>query len=120
MDHDTDYGMELILDLHGCQPSAFTRGSVATWFSSVCEMTGMEAREQHWWEEYGHDEPHLNGITAVQFISTSSITIHASEHRRGARINVFTCKRFDPEAVSEFTLRWFGGEIAQQVVVSRR
>jgi len=113
------YGKELILDLHNCDAAAFTKTSIADWFGAVCKATDMEPIRQEWWESYGHEQPHLNGITAVQFISTSSITIHSSVDTRQAHINVFTCKDFDPAVVREITRNWFKGSIVGEVVLGR-
>ena len=107
------YGKELILDLHECDPSRFAKIIVAEWFAEVCFTTDMVPVEAHFWEDDGHGAPnlHLNGITAVQFISTSSILIHASTSLREAHINVFTCKDFDPDVVTRLTCSWFDGRL---------
>ncbi len=113
------FGKELILDLHDCDISTFTKTSIANWFGAICKATKMKPIRQEWWEEYGHEEPHLNGITAVQFISTSSITIHSSVDLAQAHINIFTCKDFDPEVAREITVDWFKGKVVHECVLDR-
>lgn len=113
------YGKELVLDLHECDPARFTEMSVGNWFHQVCWSTDMVPVKAYYWEDSGNIEPHLNGISAIQFISTSSIVIHASTDLRQAHINVFACKDFDAELVAEISKLWFGGKIVSQHVLER-
>ena len=113
------YGKELIVDLHRCSVATFTKESISTWFNAVCEIADMKPIRKEWWEEYGNDEPHLNGITAVQFISTSSITVHACTDLRQAHINFFTCKDFNAQLVLGYTKNWFLGEVVSAVTLER-
>ena len=36
------YGKELILDLHGCETSQFTRSSIEQFCTQLCELIDME------------------------------------------------------------------------------
>ena len=108
------YGNELILDLHDCDVSTFTRESIAEYFSGLCELIDMKREDLHFWDDVGVAEedkqtsPHTQGTSAVQFILTSSIVIHALDQLRAVYINMFSCKAFDPKVAEEFTIEWFG------------
>ena len=108
------YGIELILDLHDCDVSTFTRESISEYFSRLCELIDMQREDLHFWDDVGVAEenkqtsPHTQGTSAVQFILTSSIVIHALDQLRAVYINMFSCKAFDPKAAEEFTAEWFG------------
>jgi S-adenosylmethionine/arginine decarboxylase-like enzyme len=108
------YGIELILDLHECDVSTFTRESISDYFSCLCELIDMQREDLHFWDDVGVAEedkqtlPHTQGTSAVQFILTSSIVIHALDQLRAVYINMFSCKAFDPKAAEEFTAEWFG------------
>jgi len=119
------YGPELILDLHNCDPTTFTRRSLKAYFKKVCELTNMERSKLCWWDDYWvpwfwkETEPHIKGTTAVQFIRTSNITIHTLEIQKAVRLNIFTCKPFDPVIVEAYTLDHFGGKVVNRYFIQR-
>lgn len=113
----SDYGKELILDLHECNPATFTRKSIRAYLKKLCSLIGMQRGDLHWWddlhtpEEEKQTAPHLVGTSAVQFITTSNIIIHTLDILRRVYLNIFSCKDFDDNIVIEFTEGWFGGYI---------
>jgi hypothetical protein len=58
-------------------------------------------------ERFGDGE--LEGWSAMQFIETSSITIHADEVSGRCFIDVFSCLPFDAEIAAAVALEHFGG-----------
>ncbi len=121
----TPYGKELILDLHDCDPVTFTRDSIARYFAELCDLIGMEACDLHFWDDEGmskedcQTDPKTKGISAIQFIITSNITLHSLELLKTVHVNLFSCKEFDAAVAAEFTVTWFDGTIAQEIEVSR-
>ena len=111
---DNQYGIELILDMHGCDTSKFTRASITEYFERLCELIDMQRDDLHFWddvavlEEDKQTSPHTQGTSAVQFILTSSIVIHALDQLRAVYINIFSCKVYDPKVAEEFSVKWFG------------
>ena len=109
-----NYGVELILDLHGCDVSKFTRDSITRYFEQLCELIDMSREELVFWDDIGVPEdekqtsPHTQGTSAVQFILTSSIVIHTLDQLRAVYVNMFSCKEFDPKLAERFTADWFG------------
>ena len=110
------YGVELILDMHGCDPSKFTRENIAKYFERLCDLIEMKREALHFWDDVGvPDEekqtlPHTQGTSAVQFILTSSIVIHTLDQLRAVYINIFSCKSFDPRVAEEFSSDWFNAD----------
>ena len=121
-----NYGKELILDIHHCDPSTFNRKSIKNFFKELCELIDMEKEKLCWWddlntpEEEKETEPHLKGTTAIQFIKTSNITIHTLDLLKSVYLNIFSCKDFDPEIVKQFTEEWFKGKIVNNHVIERK
>jgi len=119
------YGVELILDLHDCNPETFTRESIDNFFIYLCDLIDMERCDRHFWDYEGQEEEyekapdHLKGGSAIQFISTSNITIHLLDVLKKVFINVFSCKDFDVNVVKEFSVLWFKGKIVNCQVVKR-
>ncbi|MCZ6655105.1 MAG: S-adenosylmethionine decarboxylase [Planctomycetota bacterium] len=120
------YGKELILDLHGCDVSKFTRGSVERYFKDLCELIDMERCDLHFWDDEGVPEeeketnPKTKGTSAVQFILTSTIVIHTLDLMKAAYVNIFSCEEFDTDEAAKFTAKWFGSTDWTANVVIRR
>lgn len=58
----------------------------------------------------------LEGWSAMQFIQTSTITVHADEVDGRCFIDVFSCKEFDPEQAAALAQRHFGGDASIRVL----
>lgn len=107
------YGKELILDLHSCDSLLFTRKSIRNYFKHLCELIDMQCESRHFWDDYGlppeerQTEPHLKGTSAIQFILTSNITIHTLDILKAVYINIFSCKEFDTQKATDFTVLFF-------------
>jgi len=117
------YGVELILDMHECDPSTFNRESISAYFERLCVLIDMQREDLHFWDDVGVAEedkqtsPHTQGTSAVQFILTSSIVIHALDQMRAVYINMFSCKDFDPKVAEDFSVEWFGaGECSARFI----
>ncbi len=113
--HDK-YGIELILDLHGCDASKFTRKSISQYFEDLCILIDMQREELHFWDDIGvpdeekQTSPHTQGTSAVQFILTSSIVIHTLDQLKAVYINIFSCKFYDPKVAEKFSVEWFSAK----------
>lgn len=122
-DEKNDYGKEIIMDLHDCNPNRFTREIIKEYFEEVCYLIDMERCKLCWWEstpeEERQAEPHLVGTSAVQFIVTSNITIHTLKILKSVYLNLFSCKLFDEREVFQCTKQWFEGMIVNQKVIRR-
>jgi len=122
---EEDYGQELIIDIHNCDPSKFNRKCIEIFFIELCDLIDMERCDLHFWddlytpEEEKETEPHLVGTSAIQFIKTSSIVIHTLDILKRAYINIFSCKPFDTEKTLKFSLTYFSGEVVNFQVIRR-
>ena len=58
----------------------------------------------------------LEGWSALQFIETSSITVHADEVFGRCFVDVFSCRPFDPELAAALAVAHFGGTPAVRVL----
>ena len=97
-DDVNSYGIELIIDLHDCNlESLVNKGKLTEFFVTLCEKIDMQRHgEPLFWEDYS-DIPHLNGVSAMQFIETSTIVCHPLPILKSVYINIFSCKEFDPK-----------------------
>jgi S-adenosylmethionine/arginine decarboxylase-like enzyme len=119
------YGKEVVLDLYDCDSSKFTREHIEKYFIDLCDLINMVRCDLHFWdyeddeEEYNAAPDHLKGVSAIQFISTSNITIHTLDVLKKVFLNIFTCKDFDPEMAVEFSKAYFRGKVRTFKVIER-
>lgn len=120
------YGQELILDLHECDPSRFTRSSIRKFCAELCELIDMERCDLHFWDDVGvpmeeqQTDPKTKGTSAVQFILTSTIVIHTLDLMEAVYVNIFSCKDFDADEAAVFAAKWFASTEWTSQVVTRR
>jgi S-adenosylmethionine/arginine decarboxylase-like enzyme len=119
------YGIELIIDLHECNTTKFNRKDIKKYFKELCELIDMQAEDCHFWDDEGVPEeekqtdPHTKGISAIQFILTSNITIHTLDLLEKVFINIFSCKDFDKYEALEFSRNFFEGKIVNNATITR-
>lgn len=129
------YGYELILDLHGCNPRTFKRRSLRNYYIVICDTIDMERCKLTFWDDrwtwlwkliffwdksiQAANEPHTKGISAVQFIITSNITIHCLTDIKKVFVNIFSCKPFNPDIATETTKFWFDAESCKRRFLHR-
>jgi len=121
-----NYGKELIIDLHNCSPKKFSRYYINKFFKALCAEIDMTPCKTSWWdykgyeEEYTQDPDHLKGTSAIQFISTSNITIHTLDVMERVYLNIFSCKEFDSELAAKFCSKYFEGLIVNKQTIIRK
>lgn len=120
------FGMELVLDIDGCDLDALIDpGRLATFAEDLVTLLEMKAYGPCELWHFGHDDPVTAGYTSEvvgftgdtvrlrQLIETSSIVGHFSPELRRAHLNIFSCRRFDPEKALAFCLERFGGHVGE-------
>ena len=113
------YGQEVIIDLHDVDPEIFQTHILKKFAEDLCDEIGMQRGPIYSW---GQDKfegtykthPKKDGISVVQFLYESSITIHALDELQKIFINVFSCKDFDPEQAKAFALKTLGGNLVTE------
>jgi len=119
------YGKEFILDMVGCLDDVFDRDTIGRFLVCLCDDLGVTREELHWWDYSDQDDersaapPHMAGVSAVQFISKSTVVIHTIDDGRLLMLNVFSCGDFDVEQVERIALNFFGGKVVCRGVVER-
>jgi S-adenosylmethionine/arginine decarboxylase-like enzyme len=103
------------IDLHGCERRRIEDpDSIRAFVPAVIEAIGMRAHGPLHLERFGDGE--LEGWSAMQFIETSSITIHADEFASRCFIDVFSCRAFDPDVAAAVAVMHFGGRPTLRVL----
>ena len=120
MDDKDLYGIETIIDLHGCDAEAISsEPKLREYLKRIVKVLDMVPYGEPLVERFGFNAEHTAGYSAVQLIETSNITGHFSESFRSAHINVFSCKPYDVNQAYEFTKQFFGADGGEKRVVYR-
>ena len=102
------WGMLAAIDLHGCVVSRLADPqTIRSFVPAVIDAIGMQAHGPLALERFGDGE--LEGWSAMQFIETSSITVHADEVSGRCFVDVFSCKPFAAERAAAVAVAHFGG-----------
>ncbi len=111
------WGVLAAIDLHGCDRDRLADpGCIRRFVPAVIDAIGMRAHGALALERLGDGE--LEGWSAMQFIETSSITLHADEVFGRCFVDVFSCRPFDPDVAAQIAVEHFGG--APTVTVLQR
>jgi S-adenosylmethionine/arginine decarboxylase-like enzyme len=102
------WGMMTVIDLHDCERSRLADpDTIRRFVPDVIEAIGMVAHGPLHIERFGEGD--LEGWSAMQFIETSSLTIHTDEFGDRCYVDVFSCKPFEPELAAAIAVKHFGG-----------
>lgn len=102
------FGWHLMLDLFNCDPNLIkNEKAVATFSKKLCELIDVKIIGEPIVKKFGSPNTVAYGITLLQLIETSALVVHFSESTNSAYLDLFSCKHFDPEKVTEFTSRYF-------------
>jgi len=114
------FGIELMLDMHKCDISTFSKENLNRYFVELCDLIAMK---RHGEPMYWHDDsdiPHLKGVSAIQFIETSNVVVHALEILEAVYVNIFSCKKFDIKIAQEFTKNFFKAQEVDVRIIERK
>ena len=113
------YGLELVADLHDCDLSDLSKEKLEKFLIELCDLIKMKRHgDPIFWEDYS-GIPHLHGISAVQFIETSTIVCHPIPMKNALYLNVFSCKEFDIDDTLNFCKEFWKAKGAVHTVVDR-
>ncbi len=103
------WGQSLSIDLRECDNSLLTNPEKLKEFSKgICKEIDMVPFGEPIIKRFG--EGSLEGYSMIQFIMTSSITVHLDEFGNRAFIDIFSCKRFDVKKAKNFCKNFFSAQ----------
>ena len=119
------YGKELILDMRDCDVSMFKRKHFKRYFTELGALIDVKCADMYFWDDFRvpleerQTDPRLKGTSAVQFILTSNITVHALDILKTMYVNIFSCDDFDVQEATAFTVSFFKAKEHTQRVLDR-
>ena len=100
----------LSIDLEKCEHSLLTNPQKLKEFSEkLCKEIKMIPHGKPIIDRFGYGK--LEGYSMMQFIETSTITVHLDEVGMRAFIDIFTCKKFEVEKAKKFCKNFFKAKI---------
>jgi len=102
------YGMELIVELFGCDLSIITsKEKIQEFIDRVCKEINMEKYGASRIKRFPGGELWGVGYSFLQFLTTSSITGHFIDNGGIAFLNIFSCKQYDDKKAAQFAEKFF-------------
>ena len=115
-----EYGRELVIDLSGCDYEILTSCSALTNFiTELCAEIGMKPFGEPIAPDFGHAKFRTAGLSVVQLIETSNLSMHVSPHWKKACLNIFTCSTLDAERAIKFSMRELDADKAEGLLLPR-
>ena len=111
------WGQSLHINLHGCDNKTFNKENLKKFCKLICKEIGMKQYGQTMIERFGSGK--LKGNSALQFIETSSISIHTDEFFDRVFIDIFSCKKFDKYKAKNFSKKFFSAKKANSKCLNR-
>lgn len=117
---DAQWGKSAHIDLMCCEHEYLISGHVLeTYVQELIRTIGMKANGPCYITRAGDPKESLEGYSAMQFIETSSITVHLDEVKNRAYIDIFSCKNFDEGKAFDFSKQYFKAQQGKVVVLNR-
>lgn len=107
------------INVYECDPKKITsKKEIQEFMIELCKKIDMKRYGPTLIERFAEGE--MEGYSAMQFIETSSITMHFDDqHDNRAFIDIFSCKFFDHKVAEKFCLNFLGGQKSKSIYYLR-
>jgi len=103
------WGLACSFDIYNCDPDTIrSADKIRQFVAELCDLIQMKRFGDTVVVNFGEDE-RVAGYSMMQLIETSLISAHFANQSNTTYLDVFSCKPYDPEVVSEFAKSFFGG-----------
>lgn len=112
------WGKSISIDLYDCDPALISNEKeIKKFVKELISVINMVSHGPCYVERFGSAK--LEGISAMQFIETSSVTVHCDEVEKKVFIDIFSCKDFDNLKARTFSKRFFKAKRVRSVTLIR-
>lgn len=113
------WGWHLVLNLYDCSLEKIQSADVIYQFVvDLCELIQMRRFGEPTIVNFG-DDPRVAGYSLVQLIETSNICAHFANESSAIYLDIFSCKKFDPEIAAQFCIEVFEAGKGAGTFISR-
>lgn len=103
------FGISAQVNLYGCNENISDPKMIEKYVVTLCELIEMKRYGDPVIVCFG-DDIEVKGYSLVQLIETSLISGHFVDHHKTAYLDIFSCKKFNPHLVANFSAQHFGAE----------
>ena len=112
-------GQLTIINLNECDKDLVKdREALGRFGKDLCKIINMIPYGEPIINRFGKGD--LEGYSMVQFIETSSITVHLDEFENKVFIDIFSCKYFDPDKAQDFSREYFKANKCEYQTIFRK
>ena len=113
------WGKIAIINLYECNSKVIrNKKDIRKFIIELCKQIDMKREGELLIKRFGEGD--LEGYSAVQFIQTSSITLHFDEAKNRAFIDIFSCKNFDGKKAENFSREFFNARNSKIKTIIRK
>ena len=103
------WGLSCSIDIYECNPETIRNPErIRSFVVELCLLIKMKRFGEIQVVHFGEDE-RVAGYSMVQLIETSMISAHFANLTNTAYIDIFSCRRYDPDAAASFAKQFFEG-----------
>ena len=109
-----------IIDLYECEKKSLANAKRLREFPlALCKEIKMKPFGKPVLKKFGKGKLEGYSLTLLQFIETSSITIHVDEKEKKMFVDVCSCKRFNAFKAKDFSKQYFNAKKAKFRTIHR-
>jgi len=113
-----EWGKLVIINLYNCDKEKIkNKKEIKLFIVELCKKINMRKFGPTRIKRFG--EGSLKGYSAMQFLNTSSMTLHFDEEKDRAFIDIFSCKNFDSKVAEKFSKEFFKAEKSRKRILLR-
>ncbi len=113
------WGWHLVLNLYNCDSGRIqSAGVIRQFVIDLCDVIEMRRFGEPTIVNFG-DDPRVAGYSLVQLIETSNICAHFANESSSVYLDIFSCKKFDPDIAADFCATAFLAQKASGTFISR-
>ena len=113
------FGWDLSIDLVDCNDHVTDPYVIKNFANGLCDVIDMTPYGDPQTPYFGENSEITKGHSLLQFVETSSITGHFSDHYKSAHIDIFSCKDFDEKKALKYCIKIFGGRAVTNIKQTR-
>lgn len=113
------WGLLTSLDIYDCNPDTIRDAdAIKRFVVELCDLIEMRRYGECQVVHFGEDE-RVAGYSMLQLIETSLISGHFANLTNAVYLDIFSCKAYDPDRVTEFAKKFFGGQSVNVHITER-
>lgn len=113
------WGILSCIDLYACNADIIRdEKKIKQFVLELCDLIKMKRFGETQVIHFGEDE-RVSGFSMTQLIETSLISAHFANLSNTTYLDVFSCKRYDPQVVADFAKKFFKADRVNLHIIHR-